>query len=90
MEYWVALIQPGRMLYEIEGVSEELARQAFSLAAAKLPLSNHVCQKGGDVMKASALRARSLEELRQDLRGLLREQFNLLGSGWIRAVVPAL
>lgn len=37
VEYWVALIQPGRMLYEIEGVSEELARQAFSLAAAKLP-----------------------------------------------------
>lgn len=38
VEYWVALIQPGRMLYEIEGVSEELARQAFALAAAKLPV----------------------------------------------------
>ena len=38
VEYWVALIQPGRVLYEIEGVSEELARQAFSLAAAKLPI----------------------------------------------------
>ena len=37
VEYWVALIQPGRMLYEIEGVSEELARAAFKLAAAKLP-----------------------------------------------------
>lgn len=37
VEYWVALIQPGRMLYEIEGVSEELARDAFQLAAAKLP-----------------------------------------------------
>jgi len=37
VEYWVALIQPGRMLYEIEGVSEELAREAFALAAAKLP-----------------------------------------------------
>jgi large subunit ribosomal protein L16 len=37
VEYWVALIQPGRMLYEIEGVSEELAREAFKLAAAKLP-----------------------------------------------------
>jgi large subunit ribosomal protein L16 len=35
----VAQIQPGRMLYEIEGVSEELAREAFSLAAAKLPVS---------------------------------------------------
>jgi large subunit ribosomal protein L16 len=37
VEYWVAQIQPGRMLYEIEGVSEELAREAFKLAAAKLP-----------------------------------------------------
>lgn len=39
VEYWVAEIQPGRMLYEMEGVSEELAREAFALAAAKLPLS---------------------------------------------------
>ena len=36
VEYWVAPIQPGRMLYEIQGVSEELAREAFRLAAAKL------------------------------------------------------
>jgi large subunit ribosomal protein L16 len=38
VEYWVALIQPGRVLYEIEGVSEELAREAFQLASAKLPM----------------------------------------------------
>lgn len=38
VEYWVALVQPGKMLYEIEGVSEELAREAFELAAAKLPV----------------------------------------------------
>jgi large subunit ribosomal protein L16 len=38
VEYWVAQIQPGRMLYEIEGVNEELAREAFRLAAAKLPV----------------------------------------------------
>jgi len=38
VEYWVAQIQPGRMLYEIEGVNEELAREAFALAAAKLPI----------------------------------------------------
>ena len=37
VEYWVALIQPGRVLYEMEGVAEELAREAFALAAAKLP-----------------------------------------------------
>lgn len=39
VEYWVAQIQPGKVLYEIEGVSEELAREAFALAAAKLPLA---------------------------------------------------
>lgn len=38
VEYWVALIQPGRMLYEMEGVDEEDARAAFKLAAAKLPI----------------------------------------------------
>ena len=37
VEYWVAQIQPGRIMFEIEGVDEELAREAFSLAAAKLP-----------------------------------------------------
>ena len=39
VEYWVAQIRPGKVLYEIEGVSEELAREAFALAAAKLPLA---------------------------------------------------
>lgn len=38
VEYWVALIQPGKILYEIEGLSEELSREAFKLAAAKLPI----------------------------------------------------
>jgi len=37
VEYWVAQIQPGRMLYEMEGVQESVAREAFTLAAAKLP-----------------------------------------------------
>lgn len=39
VEYWVAQIQPGKVLYEVEGVSEDLAREALSLAAAKLPLT---------------------------------------------------
>ena len=37
VEYWVCQIQPGRVLYEMEGVTEETAREAFRLAAAKLP-----------------------------------------------------
>jgi large subunit ribosomal protein L16 len=39
VEYWVAQIQPGKVLFEMEGVSEQLASEAFALAAAKLPLS---------------------------------------------------
>ena len=37
-EYWVAPVKPGRVMFEIEGVSEELARRAMELAAAKLPV----------------------------------------------------
>ncbi|QIQ41512.1 MAG: 50S ribosomal protein L16 [Buchnera aphidicola (Aphis urticata)] len=38
VEYWVALIQPGKILYELDGVSEEESRVAFKLAASKLPI----------------------------------------------------
>lgn len=42
VEYWVAQIQPGRILYEMEGVDENVAREAFALAAAKLPIPTTV------------------------------------------------
>jgi len=38
VDHWAAKVQPGRVIYEIEGVSEEMAREAFRLAAAKLPV----------------------------------------------------
>jgi len=38
VEYWVAKVQPGTVIYELEGVTEDLAREAFRLAAAKLPV----------------------------------------------------
>ena len=38
VEYWVALVQPGSVLYEISGVEESIAREAFRRAAAKLPV----------------------------------------------------
>ena len=44
-EYYVAEIQPGKVLYEMDGVSEELAREAFRLAAAKLPLRTVVVSR---------------------------------------------
>ena len=39
VEYWVAQIKPGKMLYEMEGVTEDIAREAFRLAASKLPFA---------------------------------------------------
>ena len=45
VEYWVAPVQPGRMLYEREGVSEELAREAFQLASAILPVATTVTKR---------------------------------------------
>src|SRR5690349_1555626 len=41
VEYWVAEIKPGHILFEMEGITEATAREAFSLAAAKLPFSTH-------------------------------------------------
>jgi large subunit ribosomal protein L16 len=40
VEYWVALVQPGRMMFEIEGLPEDVAREALKLAAAKLPVGS--------------------------------------------------
>ena len=45
VEFWVAQVQPGRMLYEIEGIPEDQARDALKLAAAKLPVqTTFVCR----------------------------------------------
>ena len=45
VEYWVAEIQPGKVLYEMDGVQENVAREAFRLAAAKLPLRTVFVQR---------------------------------------------
>src|ERR1700758_5423853 len=47
VEYWVAKVQPGSMLYEIEGVDEATAREAFRLAAAKLGVDTAFVQRQG-------------------------------------------
>ena len=46
-EVWVAVVRRGRILYEIEGVSEKVAREAFRLAAHKLPISTRFVNRGG-------------------------------------------
>lgn len=48
-EYWVAKIKPGRIMFEIDGVTEPVARRAFELAAAKLPVkTKFVSRLGGE------------------------------------------
>ena len=47
-EYWVARVKPGRIMFEIDGVSWDLAREAFTLAAAKLPLDTRIVRRLGD------------------------------------------
>jgi large subunit ribosomal protein L16 len=45
-EFWVAVIKPGRVMFEIDGVTEQLAREAFRLAAFKLPLKSKFVERG--------------------------------------------
>ena len=45
VEYWVAEIKPGKVLYEMEGVSDDIANEAFQLAAAKLPIRTTVVKR---------------------------------------------
>jgi len=45
-EEWVAVVKPGRIMYEMEGVPEELAREAFRLAAHKLPIKTRFVERG--------------------------------------------
>lgn len=45
-EYWVAVVKPGRILFEMEGVTRDLAVQAFTLAAHKLPVKTKIIQRG--------------------------------------------
>ena len=45
VEYWVAVVKPGRVLFEIEGVSEEIAREALRLASHKLPCKTKFIKK---------------------------------------------
>lgn len=44
-EYWVAVVKPGRIIFELEGVSEEAARQAMKLASAKLPIKTRFMKR---------------------------------------------
>jgi ribosomal protein L29 len=75
-EYYVAEIQPGKVLYEIVGVPEELAREAFRLAAAKLPLRTTFvpasASKENMTMKTAELRQKDVAGLEAEVKSLQR------------------
>lgn len=47
-EFWVCRVKPGRIMFEIDGVSPTIAREAFERAAAKLPIGTRIVQREGD------------------------------------------
>jgi large subunit ribosomal protein L16 len=47
-EYWIARVHPGRVVFEVDGVSEQLAREALTLGAAKLPIKTKIVNRIGD------------------------------------------
>jgi len=49
-EYWVAVVKPGRVLYEMSGVNEDVARAAMRLASYKLPLATRFVKRGVDIL----------------------------------------
>ena len=56
-EYWVAVVKPGRILFEIAGVSEDVAREALRLASHKLPLKTKLVMKANEAPKAEEIKA---------------------------------
>ena len=85
LEYWVAVVKPGRVLFEIAGVPEETAREALRLAMHKLPCKCKIASKadleGGITVKINKfvedLKAKSAAELNEELVAAKKELFNL-------------
>ena len=79
LEYWVAVVKPGRVMFEIAGVPEETAKEALRLATHKLPIKCKVVSRadleGGD--NSEDLRTKSAAELNDELVAAKKELFNL-------------
>jgi large subunit ribosomal protein L16 len=53
-ELWVAVVKPGRVMFELEGVTEEIAKRAFSLAGAKLPVKCKIVMREGATIEGGS------------------------------------
>ncbi len=97
-EYWVAVVKPGRIIYEMEGVPESVAREAMKLAAQSLPVHTKFVmrlEKGqDDVMKSTEqvkkLRDMSVDELQTTQSADMREQMFRLRFQWVMGQTEAL
>jgi ribosomal protein L16/ribosomal protein L29 len=85
VEYWAARVHPGRIMFEIDGVPDDVAREALRLGAAKLPVKyphRHAhrrcrCSRSRSVMKIEDVRGLTPDQLADQLLNLKKEQFNL-------------
>ena len=84
-EFWVARVAPGRIMFEVDGVPEQVAREAFALAAAKLPIKTRFVAAHRRVRREtmkktsrlSDLRVMTEDQLDDEALKLKKEQFNL-------------
>ena len=92
-EYWVAVVKPGRVLFEVAGIDEAIAREALRLASTKLPMRTKIYSKQMEqtsvltMMKVSEFLAMKPEELNANRR-LKSELFNLFPPGHRPAGTP--
>ena len=86
LEYWVAVVKPGRVMFEIAGVPEEVAREALRLATHKLPCKCKVVSRadlegGESTVKTSKyleeLKTQSVAELNEAVSRLLKKNFSI-------------
>jgi large subunit ribosomal protein L16 len=78
-EYWVVRVKPGRVLFEIDGVPVQTAREALDLAAAKLPIKTRFVERIAVMaeMKVEDIRAMTPDQMEDAILSLKKERFNL-------------
>jgi large subunit ribosomal protein L16 len=79
VDYWAARVHPGRIMFEIDGVADDIARDALKLGAAKLPIKTRIVTRidAGVGVKIDQIRAMTPDQLAESLLNLKKEQFNL-------------
>ena len=79
VDHWVAVVKPGRIMFEIAGVPEDVAREALRLAAYKLPIRTQTRFTGGFILMANIVEVREMsdDKLAEKIEDAREELFNL-------------